>query len=139
MNRKRRLMVLAVLAVGVMSMAADRAIASIEVQVGYADDQRSSPFFPNPWSGGSGVQYFNGSSPNIDAGAIRVINNGGSAILIQDLIVDSFGTGQSFQIWGGFLGAGQSLSPGMSAIFTQTTQFDFDSSDYEGSNPAAIP
>ena len=32
--------------------------ASIEVQVGYADGLRPSPFFPSPWAGGAGVTTF---------------------------------------------------------------------------------
>lgn len=108
-----------------------------EVQVGYADDIRPSPFFPSPWAGGAGVALFVGSTSNIDAGAVRLINNTGAPITIQALTVDSFGDGASFSIWGGsfpFV-----LNPGLSAIFTQTTQYNFDSSDDEGANPSAVP
>jgi PEP-CTERM motif len=116
------------------------ALADIQVQVGYADDLRPSPFFPIPWQGGAGVALFaGGQSAGYDAGAVRVINNGATAVTINDLTVDGFGDGASFHIWGGILGAGFSLGSGMSAIFTQTTSYNFDSSDDEGSNPAAIP
>ena len=131
------------LALMVLGLAAVPAQASIEVQVGYADELRPSPFFPNPWQGGSGVALFAGGASTLtdyDAGAIRVINNGGSAVSIQDLVVSGFGDGSSYQIWGGFLGTGFSLAPGMSAIFTQTVSYNFDTSDNQGGGPAtAVP
>ncbi len=98
-----------------------------EVQVGYADNLRPSPFFPNPWQGGAGVDLFAGAGPSFDAGAIRLINTGGGAIQIQGLTVDSFENAASFTIWGGSLPF--TLNSGRSAIFTQTGQFNFDTSD----------
>ena len=39
--------------------------------VGYADDLRSSPFFPMPWQGDPNVIFLGGGSP-VDAGAFRL-------------------------------------------------------------------
>lgn len=131
---------LAALGIAAMLVLAQAAMAnSFEVQVGYADNIRPSPFFPVPWDGGAGVQLFAGAGPSYDAGAVRIVNNGGAAINITSLTVSGFGDGTVFSIWGGIIGAGFSLNPGMSAIFTQTASYNFDSSDDQGSNPAAIP
>jgi PEP-CTERM motif len=124
----------------VLVLAGLATAGDIEVQVGYADDLRPSPFFPVPWQGGTGVALFaGGQTAGYDAGAIRVINNGSVAHTINALTVDSFGDGSSYSIWGGILGAGFSLAPGKSAIFTQTTSYNFDTSDNEGGNAAATP
>ena len=109
------------------------------VQVGYADNIRSSPFFPVPWDGDAGVQYFLGGGPSYDAGAVRVINNTASAMVLTSAHIDGFGDGTNYNIWGGLIGGGLSISPGMSLILTQTASYNFDSSDNQGSNPAAIP
>ena len=100
--------VAALLALGLVTGAVGQASAgNIEVQVGYADGLRPSPFFPNPWDGGTNVALFAGAASggpmDYDAGAIRVINNGGSAISLQNLVVDGFGDGASYSIWGGYL------------------------------------
>jgi hypothetical protein len=109
----------------------------LEVQVGYADSVRSSPFFPVPWAGGPGVALFAGSTiPGtvFDSGAVRIINNDTVAHVINDLLVDKLGDGSSYHLWGSFLGAGFSLAPGMSAIFAQpgTDDTAFDTSDHQG-------
>jgi hypothetical protein len=112
------------------------ALASYSVYVGYADDVRSSPFFPNPWQGSPNT-IFAGQGSGVDCGALMVVNTGGSAITFNDLIVDQFGDGAVFQIWGGY--AGTSIGVGKSMIFSQTVQYNFDSSDDWGGNPLAIP
>jgi hypothetical protein len=133
---------LTILCALILTTGANTAFAVIQVQVGYADGLRPSPFFPSPWQGGAGVALFAGgasSATDYDAGAVRVINNDAVNHTINALTVDSFGDGSSFSIWGGFLGAGFVLLPGQSAIFTQTASYNFDTSDFQGSNPAAIP
>jgi hypothetical protein len=135
---KRFLWGIGVVALILSSVGQVRA-GGVEVQVGYADNLRPSPFFPIPWAGGAGVQLFAGSGPAFDSAAVRVINHTGGDITINDLKVDSFGDGAVFQIWGGILGAGYVLHNGNSAIFAQTAEFNFDSSDDEGGNPAALP
>lgn len=123
-----------------VSWGSQAARADYEVQVGYADTVRSSPFFPSPWQGGAGVDTFAGatdSDGSIDAGAIRIINNGSSPITFNGMTVDSFGDGSSFNLWGLF--AGDTIQPGHSMILTQTgTSFEnFDTSDHQGGNSAA--
>jgi hypothetical protein len=56
------------------------------------------------------------------------------------LNVDGFGDGTNFDIWGTDIGAGEVIAPGNSAIFVQTTQYNFDSSDDQGAgSSSAIP
>jgi hypothetical protein len=110
---------------------------TFDVQVGYADNIRSSPFFPLPWQGDPGVAAFLGSGPSFDAGAIRIINTGATTLTLDAFNVDSFGDGSNFNIWGGLLP--QSFAPGTSLILTQTGEYNFDTSDDEGSNPNALP
>ena len=124
-----------VLVVGASSVAH---ASSYDVQVGYADDLRPSPFFPNPWQGGTNVDVFaGGQTAGYDAGAVRIINTGATPITFDGMTVDSFGDGASFTIWNAFIGS--VILPGHSMILTQTTSYNFDSSDDEGSNPFAIP
>src|SRR5947209_3085896 len=51
--------------------------ASVTAYVGYADDVRSSPFFPNPWEGSPDVLFL-GSGSDVDSGAFRLDNTGSS-------------------------------------------------------------
>lgn len=132
-----KLRLVASLAFGAMlSLWGTSAMASYIVQVGYADNIRPSPFFPLPWQGGSLVDTFAGAGPSYDAGAIRVINTGATDITFDGLTADSFGSGASFTLWNGYIGS--IIHAGHSMIFTQTSQYNFDSSDYVGS-PLAIP
>jgi hypothetical protein len=136
---------LSLCAIGLVAvMAAPRAAhaGAVDVQVGYADNLRPSPFFPNPFNngltspgsyvlGGHTVNYLGGGS-SIDAGAFRLINTGGADVTInQGLHVDGFANGAAdFQIWDSIIGAGgRVLHPGDQAIFTQTGSYNFDSSD----------
>ena len=105
---------------------------AVQVQVGYADNLRPSPFFPNPFAGDPGVTLYAGQNPSvgIDAWAVRVFNDTASNFVINSLTVHMRnGAGTNYDLWSGFLGAGFTLTPGSSAIFTQTAQFNFDSSD----------
>src|SRR5712691_8356823 len=64
--------------------------SSVDVFVGYADNLRASPFFPSPFFGDPTVDLFAGQNPNLfqlDAGAIRILNTGGSTISIDSLSV----------------------------------------------------
>jgi hypothetical protein len=100
------------------------------VQVGYVDGLRISPNFPNPWSGDPGNTFIgitNAPAAGDDAGAIRIVNNGASSITIQDLLVDNFENGASFQLWGGSLPV--TILPGNAVIFTETAFYNFDTSD----------
>lgn len=136
----RSLKMLAKLSVGMMMVLGAGAVnaTSIEVQVGYADNIRPSPFFPSPWDGDSNVQVFAGGGGSYDAGAIRVINTGATDLIFGGLTVDGFGDGSSYSIWNSYIGA--TISAGKSIIFTQTAAYNFDSSDNQGGGPStAIP
>lgn len=100
-----------------------------EVFVGYADNLRPSPFFPSPFQGNPLTGLFAGAGPTFDAGAVGIFNNGATPITINDMSV-KLGTGQTFNLWGSFLTGGFSLAAGKWAIFTQTGEFNFDTSDF---------
>ena len=104
------------------------ALADSGVYVGYADGIRANGFFPNPWQGSAGVQYFNGASGSgqFDAGAIRITNSGASAIVVNSISVYLPTFGSSFNLWGT---VNQTLNTGETSIFTQTADYNFDSSD----------
>ena len=128
---KRNFFIQGLLAAGVISALAVPASANIITYVGYADELRPSPFFPNPWNGSAGVALYAGdTSTNIDAGAIRLHNDGVSAVTINNLSVQINPglSGPTFNLWSAsfpFL-----LGAGMDAIFTQTVAYNFDTSDY---------
>jgi hypothetical protein len=102
---------------------------SLKVYVGYADSLRPSGFFPNPFAGSSNVVY-SGMDPStgaLDSGAIRITDTGSTALTITNLTV-TLNPGSSpttFALWGSV-----TVNPGQQAIYAQTTQYNFDSSDY---------
>jgi PEP-CTERM motif-containing protein len=123
-------LVLAVLMLGVWSLTAN----AVEIQVGYADGLRPSAFFPTPFFGDPSVALFAGEapSPNMDSGAVRILNNTANPFLITSMEVKMRnGAGTDYNLWGGILGGGFSLAPGQSAIFVQTSGQNFDSSDHD--------
>lgn len=100
------------------------------VSVGYADNLRPdapSAFFPNPWAGSPNVALFSGNATNVDAGAVMITNTGASNITLNALTITLPQAG-GFTLWGSsfpFV-----LAPGMEAIFTQTTPYNLDTSDF---------
>jgi hypothetical protein len=98
--------------------------ADVKVYVGYADSFRGSPFFPNPWRGSPNV-LFEGSDAPWDAGAFRFDNTGASPVTLKDIQVDHFTDGTLFHPWNSTV----VVNPGQIAIFTQTTPYNFDTSD----------
>ncbi len=108
---------------------------SLQVQVGYADNLRASSSIPTPWCGSPGM-HFDGSSPNdgcsqiFDAGAIRLVNSGTTAITVTDVSVK---IGEVvFDLWN--QGGAFQIQPGASEILSQLTPDlanpdDFDTSD----------
>jgi hypothetical protein len=129
MNR-RRLLAYCVFAVGCLVGPAVANAGTITLFVGYADNLRPTEFFPNPWQGSPNVALFAGGGAQFDAGAIRVDNTGTTDVVIQSLMVTFLpGSGSPipFNLWSGFLPF--TLHPGQIAIFTQTGEFDFDTSD----------
>lgn len=102
---------------------------SVGVQVGYADNLRSSPFFPSNFCNG-GTQ-FDGSSgatcaQTFDAGAIRILNNTGAAMSVTDVNVQ-ISASTSYDIWNS--GGAFSIASGTDEVLTQTFSYNFDSSD----------
>jgi hypothetical protein len=117
-----------VLALVIALLIVPAALADAGVYVGYADGIRANGFFPNPWQGTPGVQFFNGASGSgsYDAGAIRITNSGSSAIVVNGISVYLPTFGSSFNLWGT---VNQTLNAGQTSIFTQTADYNFDSSD----------
>ena len=66
-----------------------------------------------------------GSGLPIDAGAIRIDNSSSTPVTIDRVLVDLQRPGPTFNLWGSF-----TIPPHGSAILTQTTQYNFDTSDY---------
>jgi uncharacterized membrane protein/transglutaminase-like putative cysteine protease len=95
----------------------------LTVEVGYADNLRANPFFPNPWNGSPNTIFAGGGS-SFDSGAIRIINDGTSAVTINDVTVTLFG-GQTFDLWGS-----NTIPAGANLILAQTNSYNFDSSDF---------
>src|ERR1051326_7903775 len=63
--------------------------ADYSVLVGYADiDPTASANFPTPWDGSPGV-IFRGcpGCSDIDAGAVRIVNNTGGTLTVNSVIV----------------------------------------------------
>ena len=58
---------------------------SINVYVGYADGLRGGGVFPSIWDGSLNTTFV-GTTPNYDAGAIRIDNFTGAAITIDSVI-----------------------------------------------------
>lgn len=94
------------------------------VFVGYADNLRSSGFFPTPWLGGVGVVSQTPSGQSLDTGAVRIDNTGASSIVITDFTVTLNGGGVVYNFWNPL-----TIAPGQTGIFTQTGSYNFDSSD----------
>jgi len=110
--------------------------AGIDVFVGYADTERPSVFFPAPWLGDPGILDVGHAMGQLfDAGAIRIDNNTGAALTVDNVTVDGFANGASFSLWGSF-----TIPSGMKAILTQTDEAseNFDTSD-RTSRPCCTP
>ena len=111
------------------------------IEVGYADGLRGGPSlgsFPSVWQGDAGVTFFGSGGP-YDSGAVRIVNNSGSPLtLLPGAHVDSFADGSvDIHIWDGMIGVGTVIPSGGSLIMTQTTQYNFDSSDYPIQGPTS--
>ena len=106
------------------------AAGSFEVYVGYADDLRPSPFFPNPYGG---ADIFQGNLGSLDTGAVRIRNSGATNLTLNNLVVTLNPAGggpgtQTFSLWN--FGAGLTLQPGQNAVFGSTANYNFDTSDF---------
>ncbi len=120
------------------SLVPHRAFATslYDVQVGYADNLRPSGFFPNPWQGNPSVTNFIGAANGVsfDAGAVRIDNTSGAPLLINDVSVLINGAGPTFDLWGSF-----TIPTGGIAVLTQTSGFNFDTSDINHISPCGVP
>lgn len=110
-------------ALGVMSPVPGNA-APFDVYVGYSDGLRGPGFFPSPWSGDAGVTFLGSAAP-YDSGAILIRNTSGGALTINSVGVTINAPGNVAPAWAlpVTIGAGAFL------ILTQTTQYNFDTSD----------
>jgi hypothetical protein len=117
---------------------------SLQVYVGYADSLRPSGFFPTPWIGSSNTvsepNYTTQSNGGFDSGAVRIDNTGTSSITVTGMTVTLpvtlSGGSQVFNFWNPL-----TIPAGQTGIFTQTTPYNFDSSDsgiFGGSPPPSL-
>ena len=119
---------LVVLGLGLLPSAAWA--GGVDVQVGYADNLRPSGFFPTGFCTAGG---FDGSSVNggcamsFDAGAIRIINTTGAAMIVSDVNVQINST-TNLDIWNA--GGAFSIADGSDEVLTQTFSYNFDTSDF---------
>src|SRR5262249_43265055 len=93
--------------------------STLTVYVGYADNLRPSPFFPNPWKDSPNTVFVGSTSGDIDAGALLIVNNDSAPITVNDVSVTLPG-GQQFDLWGSHV-----VPVGGQLILTQTTAFNF--------------
>jgi hypothetical protein len=101
---------------------------SIAVNVGYSDGLRGPGFFPSPWDGDPNVVFIGSLAP-FDSGAIRIDNTSGGPITIDSVAVtiNGAGPGNAPNVWATHFPL--ILANGDMLILTQTTQYDFDTSD----------
>src|SRR6185437_3752221 len=101
----------------------------VGVQVGHADDLRSSPFFPSNFCNG-GTQFDGSSgatcSQAFDSGAIRIVNHTGQTMNVTDVLV-TIGSA-TFDLWntsGAF-----TIAAGTDEVLAQTFGKNFDTRDF---------
>ena len=111
--------------------------SGLTIDVGYADNYRVGPNFPNPWQGSPGVTFIGKSNGGVfDTGALLFINSGTTDITVSDVTVDGFANGASYDLWGSFI-----VAAGQDVILAQTNGYNFDTSDNGGgpnSHPQAL-
>jgi hypothetical protein len=118
----------------VLGATAPASAGLYSVSVGYADNLRADPFFPNPWQGSPNTIFVGAAPAGFDAGAIMITNTSALPIVINDVTVNNFRDGSSYDLWGSnVIGVGQSL------ILTQTTSYNFDTSDNSAGGTPGSP
>jgi len=109
----------------------------VAIYTGYADcrflDSCSTtgttvdPRFPNPWAGSAGVTYVGdpavGTAGDPDISALRIVNNSGAAVTVNDVNVTCSG-GTNFDQWGS-----NPLAAGGDLILGQAAGANFDGSE----------
>ncbi len=112
---------------GVTAARAD----SFAVYAGYADNLRPSGFFPTPWLGDANIVSESSAAQSFDTGAVRIDNIGANPITITNFTVTmNGGGGPVYSIWGSL-----TIGVGQDGIFTQTSSYNFDSSDNSTAGP----
>jgi hypothetical protein len=99
----------------------------ITVYVGYVDNLRASGFFPTVWIGDSNVVSQTPNGQSLDAGAIRIDNTTGASITVDNFKVtfpNQFGV---MSLWSSLV-----IGNGQTGIFTQTSSYNFDTSENQG-------
>jgi hypothetical protein len=120
----------------VLGTAGSAQAGGVDVSVGYADGLRGPGFFPSPWQGDAGVIFQGFSQGNAyDAGAIRIDNNTALPVAITGINVNLHPATQNnqFALWSDTV-----LAPGQHLILTQTSDYNFDTSDFPIS-PVGVP
>ena len=97
----------------------------ISVFVGYADNLRPTGFFPAGWIGTTGAVSETPDGQSLDAGAVRIDNNSGAPITISNFTVFLPNAGATFNLWSPL-----AIPNGGHGIFTQTSSYNFDTSDF---------
>jgi RHS repeat-associated protein len=94
--------------------------------VGYADSLRPNASFPNPWDPGPNL-VFVGNGYIFDAGAIRIDNETDQPRHVDSVVLDLQRPGPvfDFEDWQNF-----TIPPHSSAVVTQLSSFDLDTSDF---------
>ena len=100
---------------------------AFSVYTGYADSLRPSGFFPGPWIGDPNIVSNSSGAQTFDSGAILIVNTGTTALNISNFSVSNFNDGTVYNFF-----APLSIPVGDSGIFTQTSSYNFDSSDNSG-------
>lgn len=112
----------------ILGLLAVTEVQAATVYVGYADNLRSTTFFPTPWLGDPGVVSDASPAQAFDAGAVRIENTSAAPITISNMaVVMNGGSGPTFTLWGPLV-----IPAGGNGIFTQSVAFDFDTSDFGG-------
>lgn len=99
---------------------------TVSVFVGYTDNLRASGFFPTPFCSTFSLTCQVQQGVQLDAGVFRIDNNSGAAVSITNIKVTLNPTAGpiTFTLWNDV-----TIAAGGMAIFGQTSQFNFDTSD----------
>jgi RHS repeat-associated protein len=102
------------------------ALPGIAISVGYADNLRANPSFPNPWDPGPNLVFL-GNGYIFDAGAIRIDNETDQPRHVDRLTLDLQRPGPVYDYdnWKNF-----TIPPHASAVITQLSSFNLDTSEF---------
>lgn len=92
---------------------------SLQVSTGYVDTLRGGGVLPRGWGQ---IAVFVGNTGPYDAGALLINNPSNNPLAVDDVSVDVGGA--VTDLWGSFV-----VPPKSAAILTQTSSYNFDTSD----------